>query len=177
MKIITTNRFRSLCAGVGRFALVFASMVFLLGIVGGWVIVMDRSLTLWMDDAKRVFVAEAALPIRIALALSFNGCTGTIFLFGLTLWRLLRTYAKGLYFDATITRAYSRLAALACALWVMENLANLIAFQMPASSPMSWVNFIFTADYSELFLAVVLLILAQVMGEGARVQEEQSLTI
>lgn len=183
MKIITTNRFRSLCTFAGAFLLGFGWLILLFGIVAGAIIIVGGGLVMWLhspsmqaivakanDVPPMVKVSPFLLWAEAALAI---GYTTSVFLFCQTLRGLLRSYAQGLYFAPAITRAYFRLAAITFALWVTDNLFTVLW----AFTPASRVNWLCEFDFSTLFLAVVLVILAQVMGEGARVQEEQSLTV
>jgi hypothetical protein len=166
----------------------FGWVILVFGILAGAIIILGGGLVMWLHSpSMQAIVAKAssdlppmakASPFLLwAQALLAIGYTVSIFLFCQTMRGLLRSYAQGLYFAPAITRAYFRLAAIAFALCVMDNMFALVSAFMPVSSSAPRMSWVFEFDFSELFLAVVLLILAQVMAEGARVQEEQTLTV
>ena len=185
MKIITTQRFRTLCSSVGSAAIAYGSIFLLSGIGAGLILMLrlGNSMTLHLKESNStVAMADVNTPTLLAITLCFNAYTVSLFLFCLTLRGLMRSYRRGLYFDRTITHAYYRLAAFEFAMWLVQFPGAIVVTHLPISPPtMLWFGFFnfafFNFDFTSLCLAIIFLILAQVMNEGARVQEEQSLTV
>lgn len=114
-----------------------------------------------------ILLVYAVVMITLVLGILFSA------------WCLFRLYAKGKYFERAVVQQYRRLGILMTLLWM------LVLLEIPMTLGLSSLNgdavpgWHLQIDFGLpwLFCAVLLNMLAFIMGEGNRLKEEQELTI
>jgi hypothetical protein len=148
--------------GLAVVCVVAFNLIFLSSIIG-WTDISPRSITF---PPFSTYSSARAIPASL-LILGFIRA-GFIFAGALVLNRLLRYFAGGSFFTATTITCIKWLGYLVIGDWVV------VKFLQAFGSRALMIGF---DDFTKLAIGFLVILIAWIMDEGRKIQEEQELTV
>jgi len=181
MENLAQKRFQRLT----RWAKAITLLLFLLGLLSSVVVPYllftdpQPSVGLTMLGGNTIPLAALTFSTKVMLLVYTGGTVNLLLAILFSAWCLFRLYAEGKFFERAVVQQYTRLGILMTIVWatvVLELPITLYIVSLNSDAVPGWhLQFDFGLPW--LFCAVLLNMLAFIMGEGNRLKEEQELTI